>query len=278
VPTTAGDENIVVARLRNSRPAPIVYNGKIIPADEAYLNAQTVRNIAGVPYTDPIRHTAERLVANELQTTLQGNALRRAIYNSVSDNTRKVLNYVNGRNVLEDPIAARLVNAANKHGRLDIGIPEVFKNGTNASYDSYHNILATHPRLIQDIKNHERAHYLLHNIDTQDHADIASRAFRGINAISRKNPEYSRLSRKIIYLPDKAHEAVTDYYRHKLFGTLGSRADGFKSMGSFDSDLRHTAPEINRIVSETQDLTSNPSLQQALQQLTLNYNVPLRNV
>lgn len=278
-PTTAGDENSIVSRLRNSRPAPIAYNGKEIPADEAYLNARTVRNIAAVPYTDPIRHTAERLVANELHTTLQGNALRRAIYNSVSDNTRKVLNYVNGRNVLEDPIAARLVNAANKHGRLDIGIPEAFKNGTNAAYDAYHNILVTHPRLIQDLKNHERAHYLLHNMSTPEHADIARRAFRGINAISRKNPEYSNLSSKIIELPVEAHEAVTDYYRHKLFGTLGSRADEFKSTDSFGSgtNLLHAEPEINRTVFETQNMTSNPSLQQALQQLAINYNVPLRN-
>lgn len=242
------------------------------------MNAQTVRNIAAVPYTDPIRHMTERLVANELHTTLQGNAWRRAIYNAASDNTRKVLNYVNGRNVLEDPRAERLIDAANKHGRLDIDIPEVFKNGNNATYDAYHNILVAHPRLMQDIKNHEHAHYLLHNMDTQKHADIASRALRGINAISRKNPEYSRLMDKLIELPGKEHEAVTDYYRHKLYGTLGSRVDDFKAQGVLNTEARVSEPEINRVISEIQNLTPNPSLQQALQQLALNYGVPLRNV
>ena len=265
--------------LRNPhlRSDKIAYNGELIPEDTAYINGQTVRNIAAVPYTDPVRHTAEQLVANELHRVTEGATRRRSIYNAASDNTRKVLDYLNGRNVLEDPRAARLVEAANKHGRLNIDVDTEFKNGTNAAFFPDYNILATHPRLAQDIKNHERAHGLLYNMDAQKHADVASRVFRGINAISRKNPEYSNLSSKLIELPDKAHEAVTDYYRHKLFGTLGSRADEFKSLGSLNNNLLRTKPIINHTVSETQNLTSNPRLQQALQQLAINYNVPLSN-
>lgn len=274
-PTTGGDKNIVVASLRNPRFKSVFYNRKFIPEDIAYRNAQTVRNIAAVPYTDPIRHTAEQLVANELHTTLDDNARRRAIYNAASDNTRKVLNYLDGRNVLEDPIAARLVESANKHGRLNIDIPWLFKDGDNAAYLPDHNILAVHPGLTQDIKNHEWVHYLLHNMDVKDHANIASRVFRGISAISRRNPEYSRLVDNLIKRYTETHEAVTDYYRHKLFGTSGSRVDDFRTMGKLNTEPRLYEPVIGRTVYEIQNLTSNPSLQQALQQLAINYGVPL---
>ena len=264
-------------RRRHSRSGTIYYNGKEIPKDTAYINGQIVRNLAAVPYTDPIRHTAEQLVANELHRVTKGATRRRSIYNSVSDNTRKVLNYINGRNILEDPRAARLVEAANKHGRLNIDVDASYKNGTNAAFFPEYNILATHPRLTQDIKNHELAHGLLYNMDEQKHADVASRVFRGINAISRKNPEYSTLSSKLIDSPAEAHEAVTDYHRHKLFGTLGSQAADHKAMGTLNTELHYTKPVINHIVSEIQNLTSNPSLQQALQQLSINYRVPLSN-
>ena len=280
-PTAGWGGNDAVSILHKTRLAPnegaFSYNGKTISADTAYHRAQLVRNIAAVPYTDPIRHTADRLVANELHKTLHSNVWYRSLYNSVSDNTRKVLNYISGRNVLEDPRSLRLVNSANKHGRLYVDIGTEFKNGNNAVFLPDHNIVAAHPRLTQNVKNHERSHELLYNMNTQEHADIASRTFRGINAISRKNPRYSNLASKLIELPHKAHEAVTDYYRHKLYGTLGSRVDDFKSMGTLNTDLRLTEPAINHIVYETQKLTSNPSLQQALQQLAINYNVSLRN-
>lgn len=266
-----------ILRTPRFRSGEIYYNGKDIPEDTAYINGQIVRNIAAVPYTDPIRHTAEQLVANELHRATKGITRRRSIYNAVSDNTRKVLNYINGRNILEDPRAARLVEAANKHGRLNIDVDASYKDGTNAAFFPEYNILATHPRLTQDTKNHELAHGLLYNMDEQKHADVASRVFRGINAISRKNPEYSELARKLIDSPAEAHEAVTDYHRHKLFGTLGSHAADHKAMGSLNTELHYTKPVINHIVSETQNLTSNPSVQQALQQLSINYRVPLSN-
>lgn len=273
------DNDDAAAVLNNSHLLPssaaLSYNEKKIPADVAYLKAQLVRNMAAVPYTDPIRHTSAQLVANELNDSLLPSVVRRSIYNSVSDNTRKALNYVNGRNVLEDPRALRLVEAANKHGRLSIDIGPDYKNGTNAAYVPNHNILAVHPRLTQNTKNHERSHYLLHNMDTQKHADIAGRVFRNFDAISRKNPKYSGLASKLIDLPDQAHEAVTDYYRHKLFGTLGSRAADLKAGHILNTDLRFTKPIIDHVVSETQNLTSNPSLQQALQQLAINYGVRL---
>ena len=278
-PTGYWDDDDAAVILNDSHRMPsstaLSYNGKKIPADVAYLKAQLVRNMAAVPYTDPIRHTSSRLVANELNDSLYPTAARRSVYNSVSDNTRKVLNYVNGRNVLEDPRALRLVDAANKHGRLDIDISSSYKDGTNAAYLPTHNILAVHPRLTQNTKNHEYSHYLLNNMDAQKHADIAGRVFRNLDAISRKNPKYSGLASKLIDLPDKAHEAVTDYYRHKLFGTLGSRAADLKAGRILDTDLRFAKPMIDHVVSETQNLTSNPSLQQALQQLAVNYGVRL---
>lgn len=267
-----------ILRKPKRKPDKIFYNGKMIPEDMAYRRAQLVRNIAAVPYTDLIRHTAEQLVANELRASLDGAVARRSVYNSVSDNTRKVLDYVNGRNMLEDPRAERLIAAAVKHGRLDIEDYGTFKNGNNAAFLAVPNVIAVHPRLTQKVKNHERSHFLLHNMDAQQHADIASRVFRGINAISRKNPEYSNLSKRLIDLPNEAHEAVTDYYRHKLYGTLSSRVDDYKSMDLLNTSDRFSEPRIHHVVSETQNLTSNPKLQQALQQLALNYDVALRNI
>lgn len=276
-PTALWTED-AAAVLRNPRPKPskIYYNRKEIPEDTTYRNAQTVRNMAAVPYTDHIRHTAARLVANELDMATFLAAHRKSIYNSVSDNTRKVLNYVAGRNILEDPVAARLVEAADNHRRLDNSL-RLFRDGNYPKFDPALNAVIAHPWLPQDVKNHEWAHYLLHNMDTQEHADTAGRVFRNIAAISRKNPEYSELAKKLIGRPREAHEAVTDYYRHKLYGTLGSRVDEAKAMGQLNTDLHRTEPVINHIVSETQNLTSNPSLQQALQQLALSYDVPLRN-
>ena len=259
-------------------PDTIPYGEKEIPIDTAYRNAQIVRNIAAVPYTDPIRHNAEKIVANELDMATDRTTKRRSIYNSVSDNTRKVLNYVDGRNVLEDPVALRLLEAADKHERLASYISREFKDGNNAAFLPDYNTIAVHPRLTQDVKNHERSHKSLNNMDVQQHADIASRAFRGIDAISRKNPEYARLSTTLIEYPPLANEAVTDYYRHKLYGTLGSRVDDFKAMGSLNAKSHLSEPVINSTISELQNLTSNPSLQQALQQLALNYGVPLRNL
>lgn len=278
-PVVDWDEMDTADVLRNPRykTEKIAYNGKGIPADIEYFKAQLVRNMSTVPYMDPIRHKADQLVANELHKPLKSAVRRRSIYNSVSDNTRKVLNYINGRNVLEDPRALSLIESANKHGRLNINIDPEYKNGTNAAFTPAHNIVAAHPRLTQDIKNHERTHYLLYNMGTQEHADIASRAFRGIDAISRKNPEYSNLSGKLISLPGEAHEAVTDYYRHKLFGTLGSQAADHKSTGALNAELSVAKPMIDHTVSETKNLTSNPGLQQALQQLAISYGVPLRN-
>lgn len=265
---------------RDPRPSleTVWYNGKRIPKDTAYRNAQVVRNIAAVPYTDHIRHIAKRLVANELDEITYHTTNSRSIYNSVSDNTRKVLDYINGRNVLEDPAALRLVEAAEKHGRLGISIPTEYINGNNASFLPDYNTLAVHPKAAQDSKNHEWVHYLLHNMDAREHADIASRLFRNIVTISRKNPEYSELAEKLIKRSREAHEAVTDYLRHKLFGTSRSRVDAYKSMGLLNENTRTVEPIINRMVSETQNLTSNPSVQQALQQLAINYRVPLRNV
>lgn len=256
----------------------ILYGEKRIPKDTAYRNAQIVRNIAAVPYTDPIRHNAAKLVANELDMATDRTTQRRSIYNSVSDNTRKVLNYVDGRNVLEDPVALRLLASADKHERLASYISREFKDGNNAAFLPDYNTIAVHPRLTQDVKNHERSHKALNNMDAQQHADIASRAFRGIDAISRKNPEYARLSSTLLEYPPLANEAVTDYYRHKLYGTLGSRVDDFKAMGSLNAKSHLSEPVISSTISEIQNLTSNPSLQQALQQLAINYGVPLRNL
>lgn len=275
-----GNNDVDVLRKPQLLPSDstLPYNGKKIPAAVDYFKAQLVKNMAAVPYTDSIRHTSAQLVANELNIPVLSTMIHRSIYNSVNDNTRKALNYLNGRNVLEDPRAAGLVDVANKHGRLNINIDPEFKDGTNAAFLPSHNILAVHPRLTQDIKNHERTHYLLYNMDAQKHADIASRAFRKIDAISRKNPSYSNLSSELIKLPHKAHEAVTDYYRHKLYGTLGSRVDNYKAYNLLNTEPRFSEPEINRVISETKNLTADPSLQQALQQLAINYGVPLRNV
>lgn len=275
------NESDDVAILRKAFLTPnestFYYNGELIPADVDYLRAQLVRNIAAVPYTDRIRYAAARLVANELHHPLNAIMRRRSIYNAASDNTRKVLNRINGRNVLEDPIAARLVESANKHGRLHFNIRGEFKNGNNAAFFPEYNALAVHPRLTPDIGNHEDSHRRLYNMDAQKHAAIAGRLFRNIAAISRKNPEYSNLTDKLLNRPAEAHEAVTDYYRHKLFGTLNSRAANFKAMGLLNAAARLSEPEINRTISEIQNLTSNPSLQQALQQLAIDYDVPLSN-